>query len=54
MKCRCIDCACCDAENMACYPNNRDCEAYYALDKEDLYTKQNCDFFISINGGKEE
>lgn len=43
---RCSDCACCNVEEMKCYPNDRDCHAIYDLDKEDLMTPDHCDFFI--------
>lgn len=42
---RCIDCACCDAENMKCYPNDDDCESEYDLSEADLTTADYCDFF---------
>ena len=41
---KCIDCICCNKEEMKCYPNSRDCEKKYELTEEDLYTEQKCDF----------
>ena len=36
MKVSCADCACADREHMKCYPNDRDCEAEYNLDEDEL------------------
>lgn len=44
-KVRCIDCACCDRKKMKCIPNDPDCESEYKLTRDDLTTKQHCDFF---------
>lgn len=44
---KCIDCACCNVEEMKCYPNDRDCLRVYDLEEEDLSTPAHCDFFIS-------
>lgn len=43
---KCIDCGCCDAEKMKCYPNSIDCHSEYDLDDADLVTPKRCDFFI--------
>ena len=45
MKHKCKDCACCDATNLMCYPNSKDCHKEYKLDEKDLYTEEKCDFF---------
>ena len=45
---KCIDCACCNAGEMKCYPNSEDCHKEYELTKEDLITPAHCDFFISL------
>ena len=42
---KCIDCACCDVENLKCYPNDRDCMPEYDLNEEDLTSVARCDFF---------
>lgn len=41
----CIDCACCDKDNLKCYPNDPDCMSEYDLDENDLYTEKPCDLF---------
>ena len=43
---KCIDCACCNVEEMKCYPNDRDCEGEYELTEKDLTTPARCDFFV--------
>ena len=43
---RCIDCACCNVEEMKCYPNDEDCHKEYNLEVEDLVNPAICDFFI--------
>lgn len=45
----CIDCACCNIEEMKCYPNDEDCREEYNLEKEDLVNPAHCDFFIPKN-----
>lgn len=44
-KAKCIECLCCDSENLMCYPSDPDCHKEYKLDPEDLYTPKRCDFF---------
>ena len=44
---KCIDCDCCNMEEMRCYPRDPDCEEVYDLTEEDLNTPARCDFFIS-------
>lgn len=46
---RCIDCACCNVEEMKCYPNDEDCHKEYDLEVEDLVNPAICDFFIPNN-----
>lgn len=46
---KCIDCACCDIEQMKCFPKDIDCHEEYDLDEEDLVMPKRCDFFISKN-----
>jgi len=41
---KCIECACCNKEEMKCRPKSQDCEKEYDLTEEDLYTEQRCDF----------
>lgn len=41
---KCIECACCNKEEMKCYPKSQDCEKEYDLTEEDLYTDAKCDF----------
>lgn len=41
---KCIECACCNKEEMKCYPKSQDCGKEYDLTEEDLYTEQKCDF----------
>lgn len=43
---RCIDCSCCDADQMECRPNDPDCHERYDLDEGDLVNPKRCDFFI--------
>lgn len=45
---KCIVCRCCDAENLTCYPEDKDCEESYELDPEDLFSYAPCDFFKPI------
>lgn len=45
MKHKCIDCIHCDAENLLCHPESKDCHEEYQLDETDLYTEARCDFF---------
>lgn len=47
MHVKCIDCACCNVEEMKCYPNSEDCHKEYDLDESDLTTPAHCDFFKS-------
>lgn len=42
---KCIDCACCDVENLKCYPKDRDCMPEYDLEEDDLTHVARCDFF---------
>lgn len=42
---KCINCACCDIENLKCYPDDMDCNDVYDLSEEDLVTPKRCDFF---------
>lgn len=44
-KHKCIDCAHCNANELLCHPESKDCKAEYKLDPEDLTTPQRCDFF---------
>ena len=46
---RCIDCACCNVEEMKCRPNDEDCLKEYNLELEDLVNPAICDFFIPNN-----
>ena len=48
---KCKECACCDADNLMCYPNDPDCHKEYKLDPEDLYTEKRCDFFKAKEKG---
>ena len=50
MKHKCIDCDHCDAENLMCYPEDKDCHDVYRLDESDLYTEARCDFFHTKKG----
>lgn len=45
---KCIECACCNKEEMKCYPKSTDCRKEYNLTEEDLYTEQRCDFANSV------
>lgn len=47
---KCSDCACCDEENMKCFPKSDDCQEEYNLTKEDLVVPKFCDFFIPKEG----
>lgn len=41
---KCIECACCNKEEMKCYPKSQDCKKEYDLTEKDLYAEQKCDF----------